>query len=253
MEKQLILKQSNGLQQGLFGLGICLAIAAVASSLVIGQTIKSLKNGPGTIYVKGKAERQISSDFAKWQGNLSVTAETLTKAYDLLEKDMQTLTQYLHKAGIMDEELTLSSVSISTNYQRNEEGNFTNVIESYSLSQDFAVNSTDITKVASLAQNITILIKEGLKVVSYQPQYFYTKLEELKVAMLGEASRDALLRAKELVKVSGSSVGKLRSAQQGVFQITSTYSTSFSDYGEYDTSSIEKVIKAVVTMEYAID
>ena len=80
------------------------------------------------------------------------------------------------------------------------------------------------------------------------------KIEELKINMQGEAAKDARLRAEELVsKSSGSKIGPLRSAQQGVFQITPAFSTSTSDYGEFDTSSIAKRIKAVVTMEYAID
>jgi hypothetical protein len=48
-------------------------------------------------------------------------------------------------------------------------------------------------------------------------------------------------------------VGALMSAQQGVFQITQRNSTDTSSYGMYDTSTIEKTAKAIVTLEYAIE
>jgi hypothetical protein len=60
------------------------------------------------------------------------------------------------------------------------------------------------------------------------------------------------MRAEELAKNSGSEVGTLKYASQGVFQITPVHSTDVSDYGIYDTSTIEKSIKAVVTIEYSI-
>jgi hypothetical protein len=77
-------------------------------------------------------------------------------------------------------------------------------------------------------------------------------IDTLKISMLAEASADAHLRANAMVSKSGSSVGSLLSCKQGVFQITDAHSTAVSDYGEYDTTSIDKRIKAVVTMEYEI-
>jgi hypothetical protein len=51
---------------------------------------------------------------------------------------------------------------------------------------------------------------------------------------------------------SGGKVGGLSSASQGVFQITAVNSTDTSDYGVYDTSTIEKSVKCVVTVEFKI-
>ena len=59
-------------------------------------------------------------------------------------------------------------------------------------------------------------------------------------------------RAQTLARGSGSAVGGLVSASQGVFQIVSRGSTSSSDYGEYDTGAIEKTARVVVTLEYAV-
>lgn len=71
--------------------------------------------------------------------------------------------------------------------------------------------------------------------------------------MLAQATRDARARAATMAQNSGSSLGGLRSAQQGVFQITRENSIEVSGYGENDTSSLKKVIRAVVTVEYGLD
>jgi len=63
---------------------------------------------------------------------------------------------------------------------------------------------------------------------------------------------NALERAKQIASSTGSNVGALKSASQGVFQITPVNSTAVSDYGNYDTSSINKTVKAVVTVRYFV-
>lgn len=231
-----------------------LALTFLICTYLATDTLKQIKFGQGTIFVKGCAEKEIQSDFVKWQGTISASGATQIEAYEKLENDLKLLRRYIE-----DHEVSLNQVEflpISTNqiYQRNEQGHTTNKIEGYELSLGFSIASTDIPRIARLSQTITTLIKNGISISSSQPQYFFLKIEEMKINMLGEASKDARLRAEALVsKSSGSHVGFLRSAQQGVFQITPAYSTSVSDYGELDTSSVAKRIKAVVTMEYAID
>ena len=71
--------------------------------------------------------------------------------------------------------------------------------------------------------------------------------------MLERATANARERVEKLLSASHAHVGELRSASQGVFQITPAYSTDVSDYGINDTTTIDKSIKAVVTIEYAIE
>jgi hypothetical protein len=71
--------------------------------------------------------------------------------------------------------------------------------------------------------------------------------------MLGEAAQDAQRRAEQIAGKSGRKIGSLRSASQGVFQITSVYQTETSDEGAFDTGSREKSMKAVVTAEFQLN
>jgi hypothetical protein len=70
--------------------------------------------------------------------------------------------------------------------------------------------------------------------------------------MLSEATADARQRAEQILKSAGSRLGPVRSVRTGVFQITRPHSTEVSDYGMYDTSTIEKDITAVLTLSFAV-
>jgi hypothetical protein len=128
----------------------------------------------------------------------------------------------------------------------------TNIVEGYNLVQPLSITSSNIEQIAEIANEITVLIQQGVEFDSFPPQYFYTKLDDMKIELLGEATKNAYMRAEQLAENSGSKVGSLKYASQGVFQITPVYSTQVSDYGTYDTSTIEKSVKAVVTIEYSI-
>ena len=70
--------------------------------------------------------------------------------------------------------------------------------------------------------------------------------------MIAAATANARERAGALVENSDGTLGEVRAASQGVFQITPAFSTAVSNSGYLDTTSIQKAIKAVVTVEYAI-
>ena len=101
-------------------------------------------------------------------------------------------------------------------------------------------------------KDVTALIREGVEVTSEPPRYYYTELDQLKVEMLGRAARDARKRAERIATDGGGVLGDLVSAKQGVFQITPAYSSAVSSGGMYDTSSIEKTIRAVITASFSL-
>jgi hypothetical protein len=111
----------------------------------------------------------------------------------------------------------------------------------------------DVGLVKRVSQAASELIRDGVEITSSAPQYHYTKMNEMKLEMLGEASANARSRAELLIGKSSGQLGALRSASQGVFQITSPLSTDVSDEGVNDTDTVDKVIKAVVTLEFAIE
>ena len=237
---------------GLLLLGVFLAAGIIIGTLVIAKTVERVKFQNQRIQVKGFAERTITSDIAVWSGQITARSPELVTAYDNLQADLEKVLSYLKLQGIKKEDVSIPSVITRIQYKRTEKGMTTNIVEGYTLVQTVSITSPNIEQVADIANKVTVLIKEGIEFDSFSPQYFYTKLDDMKIELLGEATKNAGMRAKQLAENSGSKVGSLKYASQGVFQITPVYSTQVSDYGTYDTSTIEKSVKAVVTMEYSI-
>lgn len=237
---------------GLSLLGALLALGIVIGTLIIAKTVETVKLQNQRITVKGFAERTITSDIAVWSGQITTRSPELVTAYDNLQADLDKVLTYLEGKGVKKDEIDIPSILTTIQYERTDKGVYTNIVDGYTLVQPVKITSPNIELVASIASDITSLIKQGIEFDSYAPQYYYTKLDDMKIELLGEATKNAGMRAKQLAENSGSQVGALKYASQGVFQITPLYSTQVSDYGMYDTSTIQKSVKAVVTMEYSI-
>ncbi|MBM3243459.1 MAG: DUF541 domain-containing protein, partial [Candidatus Omnitrophica bacterium] len=138
-------------------------------------------------------------------------------------------------------------------YKKNEKGNDTNEVEGYRLSQGIEVKSYDVKKVEDISRQSTELIEQDIQLISNAPEYFYTKLAELKIEMLSSATEDAKKRAATMAQSTGNKIGAIRSAKMGTFQITPVNSYEVSWYGNNDTSSYEKKVMAVVNASFAIE
>jgi len=229
-----------------------LAIGLVLSAFIVTGGIVKVKSFQNTLSVKGSAQKEIKSDFAVWTGGFSVQSGELSAAYGMLSDEAKKVKSYLVKSGIPEKDIIFSSITTSTYNEMLPNGVYTSRIESYRLYQNVEIKSKDIDKITDISRNSTELINEGVEFQSNPPQYFYTKLSDLKIEMIELAAKDAKLRAEKLLSVTGDRPGKLRSARLGVFQITPPYSNEVSDYGINDTTSIEKEITAVVSCEFEV-
>jgi hypothetical protein len=237
---------------GLLLLGVFLCAGIIIGTFIISKTVEHVKFQNQRITVKGYAERTITSDIVSWRGQITARSTELVTAYDNLQADLNKVLSYLEQKGISRDDVDIASVITSIQYKRTANGMTTNIVEGYNLVQPVSITSSNIEQIAEIANEITVLIQQGVEFDSFPPQYFYTKLDNMKIELLGEATKNAYIRAEQLAENSGSKVGSLKYASQGVFQITPVYSTQVSDYGTYDTSTIEKSVKAVVTIEYSI-
>jgi hypothetical protein len=121
------------------------------------------------------------------------------------------------------------------------------------MEQTIDVTSDDIDKVTRASNEATKLIEQGIYIDSEPPRYLYTKLAELKIQMLAEASRDARVRAEQIAVNTGSKISSLQSAKMGVMQINAANESDVSAEGTNDTSSIEKDVMAIVTATFGVD
>lgn len=230
-----------------------LAIGLIVATLILGGTWRKVSRSSVTITVTGSASKEIRSDLAVWRGSFSNESAVLTEAYSKLQSTNSKVKQYLVSKGFSEDKIVFSSINTTTLYQRDLQGNQTNTVIGYRLSQDVSIESNDVDKIDRLSREATELINQGIEMNSYPPEFFYTKLSDLKIEMIGLASKDAKTRAEQIAASTDNEVGDVRSSRMGVIQINAKNSTEVSDYGINDTSSLEKVITAVVTISFSID
>jgi hypothetical protein len=237
-----------------------LSVAIVVLAFVGASAIRDAKRASDTITVTGSARKSIRSDYATWGGGVACLTLTYQESFKELKRQTDRIRAYLKEHHVPDSAITFFTIRPEEFMEPQDRKSRMRSAEpeppkflGYKLSQRFSVTSSLVDSIDALSRGITDLISEGFAVGSESPQYFYTKLNELRIEMLGEATRDAKLRAEQIAESAGGKIRSLRNARMGVFQITAPNSREVRDYGIYDTSTIEKDITAVVTVTFAVE
>jgi hypothetical protein len=238
---------------GLPALGLFLMAGLIVSAWIAAGAVKHVKTAQQTIRVKGYAERRIDADMAVWESSYTTRGKDLVAVYEQSRQSLQKVLDFFTAQGLPEEQIEVPAVSTSIQYKMDEKGRRTNEIEGYKLTQRIEVKNPDVRLVEKVSRESASLISQGIQYMSFPPRYYFTRIEDLKLDLLSEATDNGRQRAQALATGSGSNVGSLAGATQGVFQITSDFSTRVDDYGVYDTSTIEKTVKAVVTLKYFIE
>ncbi|MEM9506735.1 MAG: SIMPL domain-containing protein [Cyanobacteria bacterium P01_E01_bin.35] len=230
-----------------------LSLSLVMSTFIFAHALREFKQANDVLLVTGSAKRPIQSDYIILRFSVSSQEPTAQAAYQNLKSQTESLQAYLQKQQVPDDAITFGTINTYTIPEIAANGRQTGQTLAYRLSQQLEIRSDQIEKYTELSQQANELINEGINLVSEPPQYLYTQLSQLRVEMVAEATKDAKARAEAIAESTGNKVGAIRSAKTGVFQITSRNSTDVSDYGIYDTSSLEKDITAVVSVQFRME
>lgn len=231
-------------------LGVVLATGLVFSSFSVGSAVGKLK--ANSLNVTGAASTIVKADKAQWTLTATGRAPTEVEAYTQMRKSMTGLQAYLKKNHFTPQEWHEGVVNKSTNYKYDAWGHQTSGVEAYEVTQSLDIETSQVNNTTRLASGIGSLIMDGLSVTGQMPQYLYTKLDDIKITLLGQATENAKKRGVQMAKSTQNSVGPLTSASSGVFQVTPENSTEVSDWGINDTSSVNKKVTAVVNVSFAL-
>jgi uncharacterized protein len=233
------------------------ALAAIICFWILANAYKYKFKTSETISVTGLAEKDFVSDQIVWTGNYSRKMMDLKSAYTLLKEDEGKIRTYLKEKAIAENEMVFSAVTIDKDFTTKFDADgkqIGNEFTGYNLKQDVTVDSKNIEKVEKISREVTELIQSGIEFNSSSPSYYYTKLSELKLDLLAKASADAKQRAETIAKNSGSSLGKIKKATMGIFQITGKNSNEDYSYGgAFNTSSKNKTASITTKIEYAVE
>jgi hypothetical protein len=120
------------------------------------------------------------------------------------------------------------------------------------ITSDYVVWDSSLSEQQPTAEASAKLVAGGIPVQVNPVQYVYTRLADIRPALLAAAVRDATNRGRVLLRAGGAKLGGLRGVNVGVFQVTAPNSTEVSDYGVYDTSTLRKDVTAVVNVTFAL-
>ncbi len=240
-------------------LGILLGLAL--NGYLIGEALKRFKNEDRYINVKGFSEREVKADFAVWTLKTRITSNDLLEGSREVEENKKKIIRFLQDNGINNSQIIQQDLNVEDLYAREYGDGFARTYR-YIIVNTLQVRSEEIEKVQKVSRMTDELLKNGIVVSSmadYRPavQYLFTKLNDIKPAMLSEATQNARAAAMEFAKESNVTLGSLRKANQGLFSIVDrdAYISGQAGEGGYygsNTSDIFKKVRVVIHVEYAI-
>ncbi len=235
---------------------LIIAATIVAAALIVSRAYTYRYRTAGVIAVTGLGETEFTSDLIVLRGSIDVEEYDAGDAYRAIERDKERVVEFLSSHGIAEESIQFDMLEVEKQYESiyNNDGNYQGSrFSGYTIHQNFAIESHDIDTVEEVARKISSLIADGISIDVYNPSYYYTKLDDVKLDLISRASADARERAERVAASAGAEVGELASSRIGVFQITGANSDDeFSAGGSFNVSSRNKKARVTVRAEYKI-
>lgn len=234
-----------------------IALAVIISGYLLAKGYKDRSKTSQSISVTGSGEENFVSDLIVWRATFSKKNLELKQAYAELNSNQKEIKKYLIKKGVKMDEIIFEAVDIQKDfyYDYDQNGALRNTIfNGYNLTQNLKVQSKNVDLIENISREVTELIDAGVELNSFAPEYYYTKLAQLKIKMIESATKDAKNRAEKIALNAGGGLGTLKSAEMGVFQITGENTSE--DYtwgGNFNTSSKKKTANITIRLKYDID
>lgn len=238
-------------------LGLFIAIGLIIGGWVLGSQIKATRLSDRYVTVKGLVERKVKSDLAIWPLTYKEAGEDLAVLYAKTEADKKTVLDFLTDQGVQASEVELGVVRV-VDTQAQEYGGGNRAPHRYIVEQRITVRTSRVDQVAGAAQKTMLLLQKGIALSGDPGQgltYKFTGLNSIKPDMITEATRNARAAADRFAKDSGSQVGSIRQANQGVFSILPEDQASDggeAGYGSAD-SSMMKTVRVVTSVDYYLE
>ncbi len=224
-----------------------LAIGIATAGFFISETLYKSRVALNTAVVKGLAERKVQADKAFWSIEYTVTGNKqsdIAKLYKDSESDQEKIIALLNQSGFSSKEIKPGVINYFKREFRDENQKL--VDEKFFLVGEIEVQTSKVQLVSEGRAKLNTLIAQGLDLKNNAPTYHFTKLNDIKPAMLKEATTNARLAANEFATNAGVKVGGIRSAIQGGFVIRDVGQ----NYG--DTKKIEKNVRVVTNVTFLL-
>ena len=203
-------------------LGLAIAAGLAAAGWFVAEGLYALQASARVVTVKGLAEREVPADVGVWPIVFTVHADELDKLHDAIDSTTSRVLDFLSEHGLPASE-AYRSIPRITDFRAQALGQAGQPEHRFLAEATLTLRTRDVAAMKSAMENAGTLVGRGVVMVrSYEarPRFLFTRLDEVKPAMIAEATRDARRAARQFAQDSGSRVGPIRTARQGYFSVT---------------------------------
>jgi len=226
-----------------------IAIGMTGGGWLLGQSLENSRRPIRTVTVKGLAEQNVKADLGFWPIRFIANGPTLEAARANLETSEQAVRTFLADHGFKPSEIEVQNLRVEDRYAGYNGGNFPADVR-FNLNEDILVTTDQVDALSSASRDIGELLKAGVVFSSDSwsggPSFVFTGIADLKSEMLTKATGRAREAAQQFAEQSQSTVGNIRSANQGVFQILPAVNIP----NDRPDKQIDKKVRVVSTVTY---
>ncbi len=235
------------LEAALLGFGVALA------GWFVGQGFLEGRSGDRYVTVKGLSERTVEADLALWPLHFVATDDAVTNAQSVIDRSIEKTKAFLSGQGIGTDQCERQNLRVTDLFAQQYNQGATR--SRFIINETLMVRSDEPHRVLEASRRIGELVSQGV-VLSSGPEYgsggptfIFTQLNELKPDMIAEATARARTAAEQFALDSGSELGGIRRASQGVFVILPRDQAP----GIQEANQFQKTVRVVSTIEYFLD
>jgi uncharacterized protein len=223
---------------------LLLAVGIYAGGFFIGQGISNWNSGRRIIAVKGLSEREVAASVATWTVSYAATGNDLNAINRKLSESTKSVVAFLKTAGFDEKDMSVQPPALHDATMEPREKDTPPPPERFRAEQSVLLRTSKVDLIKpALASASTLMANGVLLSAGCQPNYVYNQLNEIKPAMIQEATKNARIAAEQFSRDSQTRLGKLRNASQGWFQVENR-----------DVATPErKVVRVVVDVDYEIN
>ncbi|HEY6964422.1 MAG TPA: SIMPL domain-containing protein [Erythrobacter sp.] len=227
-----------------FGTAAILSVGMIAGGYLLGNGLLRAKDAERAVTVRGLAERDVTADLATWTISYSASSQSLAEAQDKVRRDTQSIEAFFKELGFPADALQPTGANVTSSTDMNG-------VTSFTVRQRLALRTNDIARAQKAVARQFDLVGRGVFLEEGSGMaYTFTKLNGIKPEMVAEATKDARAAAQQFAKDSDSSVGKIRDATQGYFEIEARDG----DTGGWGSAhSPYKKVRVVTTVSFTLD
>ncbi|KXS34102.1 MAG: hypothetical protein AWU56_2348 [Idiomarina sp. T82-3] len=205
---------------------IIIAIGLIVSCGVLGtffsKGLTDFRAMDRSVTVKGLSEREYVADTVIWPIQFTAASNELSDIYQTIEQGKQQVTEFLKGKGVKADEISVAAPSI-TDKSAQRYGSGQPAEFRYTATQTITVYSTRVETIRDMMSSLSELGKQGMVLSTddyqAQPEYLFTRLNDVKPEMIEEATKNAREVAEKFAEDSNSELGKIKDARQGLFSI----------------------------------